>query len=390
MLLQRLKTTMKPTDEKTEDKFGRRPESKRAVMPLGALMSWLEGTHHREIMLKACATNFGALCKNLEQSDTSVAARIGLEVHHHPRRLTDISIFGGKELLRLQGVVYPRFAREWGKYLEEPGAVEHFPPHLIAEFDHKENGYEMMGFFQACSKQQGGIEAVVNAIRAFAETSIIKQESWQPKELQSQAEGMLRQTIEQLASPDYIGFVDRGKCAVKLIISISQEDLPKATTYLRHQYSAILPREMQGAGGLERFLRTLLNSHELVRTSIELDLTANKPNDKLAFECFPSRRSKSGSPQAPTDHAEEDSSSWSSNLLEERFKGYKESMALASRLPYGQKRPAANLVDDEMLSLRHTHRKFTLATNSLTVKDYILLKASPLPVNPEADAHSRS
>ncbi len=381
---------MKPTDEKTADKFGRRAEPKRAAMPLAELMSWLEGTHHRDIILESCAKNFGALCKSLDQPGTLLTSNIGLEVHHYPKRLTDISIFGGKELLRLPGVVYPRFASEWGKYLGDQGSVEHFPPHLIGEFDHKENGYEMMGFFQMCTKQEGGIEAVVNAIRVYAETSISKQEPCQPKEFQSQAEDLLRQTIEQLGSPDCIGFVDRGKRAIKLIISINQEDLPKAATFLQNQYSAILPREMQGAEKFERFLRTLLNSHELVRTSIDFELTANKPNDRVGFECVPIRSNESGPPQAHTDHTEEDSSSWNSRLLEDWFNGYKESIALASRLPYGQKRPAANLIDEELLSLQHTHRKFTLATNSLTVKDYVLLGSSRLSINPEVDADSSS
>ena len=394
MLLSRQKTTMKtpmkPTSEKTEEKIGSRAEARGAAMPLAALISWLEGTRHREIILEECAKNFAALCKALDQAGIVQESSIGLEVHHHPRKLTDISIFGGKELLRMPGIVYPNFAIEWGEYLEGASVLEHFPPNLIAEFDHKANGYEMMGFFQRCSKQEGGIEAVVSAIRTFAETSISKQELCQPIEFTNQAEGLLRQTIEQLGSPDYIGFVDRGKRAIKLIISINQENLAKAATFLQHQYSAILPKEIERAGGLERFLHTLLSSHELARTSIDFELTADKLKGKLAFECFPNRSNKSDPLQDPIDHKEEGSSSWNSQSLEECFHGYKESLALASRLPYGQKRPAANLIDEELLTIQHTHRKFTLATNYLSVKDYILLGSSPLSMNPEGDADSGS
>jgi hypothetical protein len=389
--LQRQKTSMKPSSEKPElTSTTSIPEAKRAAMPLAALMSWLEGTHHREIILEACTKNLAALCKSLDQAGIVQASNILLEVHHHPRKLTDISIFGGKELLGVPGIVCPGFAGEWGEYLEGPSAMEHFPPNLIAEFDHKENGYEMMGFFQRCSKQEGGIEAVVNAIRMYAETSISKKDACEQKELQNLVEDLLRQTMEQLGSPDYIGFVDRGKRAVKLIISISQEDLPKAATFLRQQCSAILPREIEGAGGLERFLHALLSGYELVRTSIDFELTVNNLNDKLAFECFPRRSHKSVASLAPAGYTEEDNGSWNSHLLEECFHGYKESLALACKLPYGQKRPAANLIDEELLSLQHMHRKFMLTTNCLTVKDYILLGSLPVLMNPERDAGSSS
>jgi hypothetical protein len=196
--------------------------------------------------------------------------------------------------------------------------------------------------------------------------------------------------MEQLGKPDYIGFVDRGERAVKLIITINHKDLPKATTFLKHHYLDILSKGLGDPGRLEPFLRALLGSHELVRTSIDFKLTANQLNGRLAFECFPGRSNKSDPVQAITDQADEDSSDWNSHLLEERFSGYKESMALVRRLPYGQKRPAANLIDEELLTLHHTHRKFILADDSLTVKDYILLSSSPLPINNEKGSGASS
>jgi hypothetical protein len=377
---------MKRSIEKREDTTSTAiPESRYAVMPLAALFSWLEGTHHREIIQEGCTNNFAALCKALDQSGIVHQSSIGLEVHHHPRLLTDISIFGGKELLRMPGIVYPDFAFKWYEYLEDPGALEYFPPNLIAEFDHKPNGYEMMGFFQRCSKQEGGLEAVLNAIRMYAQaTSISKQDSCDQDALYNPAVDILRQTMGQLGCPDYIGFVGRGKPAIKLIITINEDDLPTAATFLQHQYRAILPSKIGDAEMLERFLRTLFNSHEVVRTSIDLELTKEMLIDRLAFECFPRRSNKSGTSPAPTAHAEEGSSGWDSESLKENFMGYKESLALACKLPYGQKRPAANLIDEELLSLQYTHRKFMLCADSLTVN--ILLASSTLLVKPEGQA----
>ena len=377
---------MKTTDENQEGGFGWKPEALRPAVPMAALMNWLEGTRHRDMIFEPCAKDFATLCKMLDHSDTIPASHIGLEIHHHPKQFTDISIFGGKELLRLPGVIYPIFASNWRKYLEDSCSIERFPPELIVEFDHKANGYQMMGFFQRCSKQEGAIEAVMNAVKIYSETSRNKQESSQPKSFHNQAQGLLRLTMEQLGKPDYIGFVGRGEQAVKLIITINHKDLPNAITFLKHNYSDTLSRGLGDPGRLDPFLRALLGSHELVRTSIDFRLTANQLDGRLAFECFPGRSNKLDPTQATTDQAEEDSSDWNSHLLEERFSGYKESMALVRRLPYGQKRPAANLIDEELMTLNHTHRKFILAGDSLTVKDYVLLSSSRLSMSKESGA----
>jgi len=42
-------------------------------------------------------------------------------------------------------------------------------------------------------------------------------------------------------------------------------------------------------------------------------------------------------------------------------------------LPYGEKRPSSiNLIDSEVVSIRHSHRKLLLGVTCAEVKDYLL------------------
>ena len=346
-----------------------------------ALFSWFRKTRFSDLIIEDCASRLGLLLKAIDHTKALQDGGIFLEIHHGTKCITDISIFNGRELLAVSEIDLPQFARIWPEYVETLALQEIFISNIIVEFDYTENGYCFMGLFQQCARDTASTGAIVGAIEYYSH--FCQKETGAPVSAITARENSfsIRNIIDQLGLPSYIGFIARDKSAIKLIIPLDSANLSAARTFCLQNYSTLLPEGLKSAENFELLLEELL-ANSMTRISLDFDLEKGKLSQRLGFECF--------SPHA-TDatsfaNTKAQPSNFSSpSFAEKYFLGCAESFNLRRVLPYGQKRPSENLVDEEFLTLKHIHRKFILSSSSPEVKDYILLTSARPSYNKDGE-----
>jgi hypothetical protein len=349
-----------------------------------ALLSWLEKTTFRNLMVEPCATDLGLLCNLLDLSHasliTSNTINIGLEIHHWRKGVTDISIFGGHELLAIPGINYPSFATKWPDHVGVSGLQKCFPSNLVVEFDHQDSGYRLMGLFQICDLKTLSLEAIANAIKFYAQSRRL--DLGRSASTLASDENMIaiQLIMEQLGLPSMIGFVDRGQCGVKLLIPIGIDKLAECNKFCLKHYSRLIHQELKSIKIFETMLQSLLENNSMIQISLDYDLESGQLSEKIAFECFPLSKTDPDQKETNNDHRLD-----FKNLVVfgNYFHGYEMSVNTECNLPYGQKRPSLNLVQEQLMTLGYVHRKLTLSSFSSEVKDYIMLSSLIRPLKSE-------
>ena len=360
-----------------------------------ALLSWLGKTPFRNLVVEPCLADLSLLCNFLDQWHVSLitanSIAIMLEIHHGPRIAADVSIFGDQELLSIASINYPSFATNWFGFIGETGLRKCFSPHLIVELDYQDSGYSLMGLFVKCDLDTLSLEALMSSIEFYAQSRRIDLEK-SPSSLASNEDmNAIRLIVEQLGMPRVIGFVDRGKCGIKLIIPIGLDKLTQCYDFCLMHYSSLIIHEMKSPDSFEAMLKNLLEHNKMIRISLDYDLEEGRLSEKLAFECFPFSKADKTQGQAVKDHS---ANSKYSLEFDSYFRGYAASMNMESNLPYGQKFISFNLVDERIMFLEHVHRKLTLSFSASEVKDYIMLRSLIPPgsgtMSPLSSVHSEA
>jgi hypothetical protein len=360
-----------------------------------ALLSWLGKTPFHNLVVEPCLAELSLLCNFLDQWHASLitadSINIGLEIHHGPKIATDISIFGDQGLLSIPSINYPAFATNWLDFIGETGLRNCFSPHFVVEFDYQASGYCLMGLFVKCGLDTLSLEALMSSIKFYAQSRRIDLEK-PPLSLASDEDmNAIRLIVEQLGMPRMIGFVDRGKCGIKLIMPIGLDKLTQCYDFCLTHYSSLIIHEMKSLDSFEAMLKNLLEHNKMIRISLDYDLEEGRLSEKLAFECFPFSKADKTQDKVVKDH-----SAYSKYPLafDSYFRGYAASMNMESNLPYGQKFISFNLVDERIMFLEHVHRKLTLSFSASEVKDYIMLRSLIPPgsgtMSPLSSVHSEA
>lgn len=240
--------------------------------PFSALLSWLGQTPFRDLVVEPCLADLSLLCNSIDQSHVSTITtdgiNIGLEVHHGPKIATDISIFGNQELLSIPSINYPAFATNWLEFIGEMGLQNCFSPHLIVEFDYQASGYCLMGLFVTSGLDALSLEVLMSSIKFYSQSRRIDLK--RPLSSLAFTEGMngIRFIVEQLGMPNVIGFVDRGKSVVKLLIPIGLDKLMQCYNFCLTHYSDLIIHEMKGLDFFEVMLKNLFERNKKIRISL--------------------------------------------------------------------------------------------------------------------------
>jgi hypothetical protein len=360
-----------------------------------ALLSWLGQTPFRDLVVEPCLADLSLLCNSIDQSHVSTITtdgiNIGLEVHHGPKIATDISIFGNQGLLSIPSINYPAFATNWLDFIGEMGLQNCFSPHLIVEFDYQASGYSLMGLFVTSDLDALSLEALMSSIEFYAQSRRIDLKN--PLSSLAFTEGMngIRLIVEQLGVPSVIGFVDRGKSVVKLVIPIGLDKLMQCYNFCLTHYSDLIIHEMKSLDFFEVMLKNVFERNKKIRISLDYDLEEGRLSEKLAFECFPFSKADATQDEAGKNHS---ANSKYPLAFDSYFRGYATSVNMESNLPYGQKLVSFNFLEEQIMLLEHIHRKLTLSFSASEVKDYIMLRSLIPPgsgtMSPPSSVHSEA
>jgi hypothetical protein len=321
-----------------------------------SLFKWLISTPHKDLISAPCAEDAEQLFLMIDEVVICKdAAWLILEVHPQARRVTDVSIFGKYELLEIPIACGTGFSALWPRFAQgKPGGSDCHPD-IWAEFDHMEGGYAFMGFFESFSSHKKDFAVLTDWISYYIQCREPELVHEHGKRVLQQSSDLLNSAAELLGHPAQIGFLNRGSCAVKLVSEFSREMIPSVAEFCRQHFSSNTLGPFSKGETLEQLLEDLCTNDALPRISIDLDLANGRFSNRLSLE--------------------EESSSHRGPLHVFRFANYfdnyHKSKELELSLPYAEKRPSPNLVDNEVICIRHSHRKLTLSEGGADVKDYI-------------------
>ena len=336
------------------------------------LLDWLACGKFNHILALARIDSMRRLCKLADESNCRIKSSLGLEIHHAKLSLPDLSLFGKHSLLRIPGIAYPCFASGWEVFANDNYAT--MDKTVIAEFDHAEEGYKLMGFFQPYSDECQSLECALDSIKFYARSRLKELMSQLGRKLPStdKALSKIECSIKAIGAPSYIGFIDRGMCAVKLITTVTNNNLQAVVDFCDLNFHQIIVSQMQSSNVLRRMLKTLLEKNGDVRLSVDVNLLTAEYLGRLSFECMTSQFA----PKKPQIIGK-----LSDNLdfhfsFDRYFADYFKSLELQNTLPYGERRPSStNLVGNEIITIRHTHRKLLLSSAYAKVKDYLMISS---------------
>ena len=344
-------------------------------LPLLTLLDWLACGKFNHTLGLARIDNLRHLCKLVDESNCHIKSSLGLEIHPATHVLPDLSLFGTHSLLHIPGITYPGFASDWEAFIKDNYAA--MDKSIIAEFDHTEKGYKLMGFFQSYSGECRSLECALDSIKFYANLrpkELISEIGWKSPST-DKALSMIESSINAIGVPAYIGFIDRGMCAVKLITTVTNDNLQAVVNFCNLYFFNIIESRLRSSSVLRSMLKDLLVQNVNVRLSVDVDLLTAKFHDRLSFECMASQSTPKG-----YQLVDKSTGKFNSRFLIDRyFADYSKSLELQNAFPYAVKRPSStNLIDNEIIFIRYTHRKLLLGTAFAKVKDYLMVSSCNL------------
>jgi hypothetical protein len=342
-------------------------------LSFSALLSWVLQTKFASLVPSSCRHGLTSLSTLLDQSNLELEPRVLLEIHHDSDECTEISLFGNTDILSVVGIEYPSFINYWRDNKTSACVDSPHQWNLTAEFDFYQNSYKLMGLFQRYPRTDTGLHEMASTIEYYIcsrmqELQIIHKSSSFNHSLDH-----YYTFIDQLGEPDWIGFLDRGGCVIKLVRSISIDQIPKTIRFCNSHYAHVIESTLGDLSTFEDMLRSLISSHQLVRISVDIDLLSSSYLNRLSFECSPMERVCSKQCNQQKADLTFD--------YHKYFSSFMQSERIANNLPYGLTRLSLNLVDHESLRMYYMHRKLSLSEHKTKVKDYLFASLSSPTTN---------
>jgi hypothetical protein len=341
--------------------------------PYRSLFQWLSNTSIGLPIHRECDKQIVDLSDTLDSSGCGQkpSAEVGLELDHDKQNKVDISIFGDRSLLNIPNIGYPVFAKKWDAHIRSNALERAFPDDLVVEFDYRTSGYKLMGFFQNCMHDHLDSATVMDALQYYASSRVDEMGPSalvEPNKIE-QSMLMLKNIVDTLGPPKFIGFVDRDMLAVKLVIPIEFGNLMQTLTfcseYLLKQPVAAFP---DSPARLREVLDAMLQGDRRPRISLDFDIGKACLLKRLSIEFMST--SFSGASSANTSYA----SCQDEARLLSHLDGYAQSLEVRSKLPYGARRPTPNMLGEEVMTLHHVHSKLMLSEQKSAIKDYVIVR----------------
>jgi hypothetical protein len=334
---------------------------------LSSLLDWLGSQSHNKMLSQVSIESMRHLCRLVDTKNSNISSCLLLEIHHANHGLIDLSLRGGHSLLSVPGISYPGFAFDLVDYLKRNYPT--IDKNIGVEFDRVGNGYKLMGFFQKYTDECHNLACALDSIEHYAYL--------RKNELGTQYGGSITSTsksltaiqclIEAIGAPLFIGFIDRGMSAVKLVINVTKSNLESVVDFCDHYFHHIITSQLHGSNFLRCMIQNLLATHMEPRFSVDINLASATYIDRFSFE-FKLRREVS---------SESISSEFLTNNLgsnfsfEDFFCDYSKSLLLQKDLPIYSKRPlSTNSVESDFFAILHSHAKLSLSISCAEVKDY--------------------
>jgi len=342
-----------------------------------SLYKWLINTPHKGLIPASCVEHAENLILMIDAAvHHQDSAWLILEVHHQAKKATDISFFGKYDLLNISTFCNPNPPPTWPCFMQNRRPKQQqFSPNIWAEYDHTEDGYTFMGFFENCENHEKKESLLSERIFRFMQSrdQVLSQKIGKALLLKNML--LINSAIELIGYPAQIGFLNRGTCAIKLVSEFSRESIQNVAKFCRQHFTSDTLGPFTKGSMLEQVLEGLSTNNVLPRISIDLDLAHGRFGNRLCIEeqSTSSRASQQNSSaiQSPTDIGPLSTFDFPSY-----FENYHNSKVLESMLPYAEKRPSSNLVNSEVICIRHSHRKFIISKDRMDVKDYIHIACS--------------
>lgn len=337
---------------------------------LTSTLEWLASCKFSDLVVRECIEHMHRLCVLADNVDSQVETCLGLEIHRKNNQKTDLSLFGGHELLQVPEINYPRFASEWKDFYFLYASF--MAQKVVVEFDYVDNRFKLMGFFQRYLGKPGCINCILESIRFYAGIRNIELEGKEAQDTRSTDEsmGILHETIKAIGPPHYVGYLERSLNAVKLIIEVSEINAQTVLKFCEQYFSNLIARQLESIDALKIILYDLVNSYQKVNLSLDFDIATASFLDRLSLECIPYNRRMTGNLFANHRSGFEDLGLRLGGIVP----NLEESLVLEKRLPYAAKRPSNTLVNTDILFINYSHRKIVLDNVSSEIKDYVYVQ----------------
>jgi len=299
------------------------------------------------------------------QDAQSKPLAFGLEVHHYPLSKIEVSFFGIDSSLALTGIEYPSFVRHWNPQNCLKTDVDGvFNKHYFVEFDYHAEGFRFMGLFQDLVDQQNSPSNLIAIVKYYLSLRQCEMGFDLSEQVAGKGEALLQGVCNLIGIPKSIGFVDRGRAAIKIGVDINKKNIEQVLKFVQTEFKYRLPKMNQCHSELSSFLRAAVLNDESVRLSLDIDLQKSEFMDLISIEHVSRLFNKSSC------EADQVLASTRHNFYQ-CFEGYSQSEILRSKLTYAEKRPCSLVLEEEeIMVVYHNHSKLVFRNESSYIKDY--------------------
>jgi hypothetical protein len=334
---------------------------------LTAAMNWLLDSQCQSIIEARLDSSVSDLAIFLDRQLAGNEADlcIGLELHYDRVNRVDISIYCGQSVSDSVAGACPQWLHLWRSFVNNRGVASSFPHQYWLEYDYQSTEYRLAGLFQRCDGSCMDEKAMAILLADYSALA----RGDQALDASIQCE-WLHHFFARFGLPQWIGLMEREQGLIKIIVELRPETLCKLKQFIDGNFgSLVFKRGLESSmlcAAVERWLQVAA-----VRMSIDYNPSSNALADRLCFELLtPRDRALSEADLCLLRQIECD--------LNASIECVESSASVLQRLPYFSLQPAVNLIDQELSMLAFNHAKICLNLNSLTIKDYFLVKRSIL------------
>lgn len=302
-----------------------------------------------------------AIFLDAQSADHDAYQCIGLELYYDCVNRIDISIYRDRSVSSSVVDDCPSWLRLWRSFVNDRGLDSFFPHQYWLEYDYQSLEYQLAGLFQRCDGSWIDVRDLAVMLTEYS--SRARGDQALDGLVRS---GWLHHFFANFGLPQWIGLMEREHGLIKLVVEIKSETVYELKQFI-HDYfgSLVVKRGLDSSmicAAVERWLQIAA-----VRMSIDYNPSSNALADRLCFEFM-----------VPSDRALTEAEFCLLKQIDRDLKASTEhlerSASVLQRLPYFSSQPAVNLIDKELYMLAFNHTKLCFNVDSLTIKDYFLVK----------------
>ena len=285
---------------------------------------------------------------------------LGLEYHHDSADKMDLSLKGGFELFDLNDLRYPNWLMTLIKSLKDNVASTNLDGNIFyVEFDQGLKGFSLAGFFRSFGSQCSGGKAAIH----YPATDYLELFD-NLRGCDSKSSKCLASFLSEIGQPDWVGVMARGGNVVKLIASLTQNNIETTKAFCSKYFGKIFNTRGICLDATFFEIQECLPQSKL-RVSLDLDLGRDIFLPRFSMEMGPATAGKEAKAWPDTIENLMDCIKISRNHMSE-FK------TIFAILPKGVKRPTALFSGDlEKLYCFYYHLKANITLSRSTIKSYI-------------------